>query len=253
MPKISWKITLGVSLVVCSAILYVVHYLLFRDAQHIFIYLVGDIAFLPVEVLLVTLVVHQLLSEREKRAMLKKLNMVIGAFFSEAGTKLLAAFMRVDASAAEKRERLAAPNAWREQQVKDLVKWFKNCEYRPEPSAKDFEALKAFLTSKREFMLRLLENPNLLEHELFTEMLWAVFHLTEELEAREDFSKLPASDIKHIEGDIKRAYTSLTVEWLLYMDHLRRNYPYLFSLAVRTNPFDSGASVVVAQEAVGRQ
>ena len=74
-------------------------------------------------------------------------------------------------------------------------------------------------------------------------MLWAVFHLAEELEAREDFSKLPASDLKHLEGDIKRAYTAITVEWLWYMDHLRRSYPYLFSLAVRTNPFDSSASV----------
>jgi hypothetical protein len=72
-----------------------------------------------------------------------------------------------------------------------------------------------------------------------------VFHLAEELEAREDFSKLPASDLKHLEGDIKRAYTAITVEWLWYMDHLRRNYPYLFSLAVRTNPFDSSASVIV--------
>ena len=245
MAKVSWKITLGVSLVVCSAILYSVHYLIFRDAQHIFIYLVGDIAFLPVEVLLVTLVVHQLLSEREKRVMLKKLNMVIGAFFSEVGTKLLASFIGVDATSSEKREKLSAPGAWHEQHVKELVKFFRNCEYRAEPGAKDFEELKALLTSKREFMLGLLENPNLLEHESFTEMLWAVFHLTEELEAREDFSKLPASDIKHIEGDLKRAYTSLTVEWLFYMDHLKRNYPYLFSLAVRTNPFDASASVVV--------
>jgi hypothetical protein len=29
------------------------------------------------------------------------------------------------------------------------------------------------------------------------------------------------------------------------MDHLRSMYPYLFSLAVRTNPFDPAASVVV--------
>jgi hypothetical protein len=76
-------------------------------------------------------------------------------------------------------------------------------------------------------------------------MLWAVFHLAEELEARGDFSKLPASDLKHLEGDIKRAYMAITVEWLWYMDHLRRQYPYLFSLAVRQNPFDASASVIV--------
>ena len=245
MHRISWKVALGLSLIILSAILYAIHYLIFRDAHHIFLYLLGDVAFLPIEVFLVTVVVHQLLGEREKRTMLKKLNMVIGAFFSEVGTRLLRGFVGIDAAAEGKREKLAAAGNWPERNVKDLVKFFRGCEYRAEPGSRDFEELKAHLTAKREFMLALLENPNLLEHESFTEMLWAVFHLTEELGAREDFSKLPAADTKHIEGDLKRAYTAITVEWLYYMDHLRRNYPYLFSLAVRTNPFDPSASVIV--------
>jgi hypothetical protein len=29
------------------------------------------------------------------------------------------------------------------------------------------------------------------------------------------------------------------------MEHLKDNYPYLFSLAMRTNPFDQDASVIV--------
>ena len=37
----------------------------------------------------------------------------------------------------------------------------------------------------------------------------------------------------------------LIKEWLVYLQHLKREYPYLFSLAVRTNPFDPGASVEV--------
>jgi hypothetical protein len=245
MGKVSWKVTLGVSLVIVSAIIYLVHWFIFHDPRHIFIYFLSDLAFLPIEVLLVTLVVHQLLTQREKRVMLRKLNMVIGAFFSEVGTRLLHAFIRADVSSAEKRERLAAPGAWKDQRFKDLVALFKGCGYRAEPGPSGLEAVRMLLTSKRDFMLGLLENPNLLEHESFTEMLWAVFHLTEELDAREEFSKLPASDIKHIEGDITRAYAALTIEWLFYMDHLRRSYPYLFSLAVRTNPFDAAASVVV--------
>ena len=27
-------------------------------------------------------------------------------------------------------------------------------------------------------------------------------------------------------------------EWIVYMKYLKNNYPFLFSLAVRTNPFD---------------
>jgi len=37
----------------------------------------------------------------------------------------------------------------------------------------------------------------------------------------------------------------LVHEWLDYMKYLKKNYPYLFSLAVRTNPFDRNASVVL--------
>jgi len=43
-------------------------------------------------------------------------------------------------------------------------------------------------------------------------------------------------------GDVRRAYGLLASEWLSYMKHLRDNYPYLFSLAMRTNPFDPQAS-----------
>ena len=246
MNRISWKIALGAFLIVLSAVLYWVHYLLFKDPHHIFIYLLGDVAFLPIEVFLVTLVVHQLLSKREKRVMLRKLNMVIGAFFSEVGIRLLRGFVALDAAAADKRARLASAGSWQQRNIKELLTYFKSCGCSPSPTVKSLEELRALLTSERAFLLGLLENPNLLEHESFTEMLWAVFHLGEELEAREDFSKLPASDLKHLEGDIKRAYTAITVEWLWYMDHLRRKYPYLFSLAVRTNPFDPSASVVVA-------
>jgi hypothetical protein len=245
LSRISWKVALGVSLIVMSAVLYSIHYLVFGDARHMLMYLLGDLAFLPIEVFLVTVVVHQLLTEREKRTMLKKLNMVIGAFFSEVGTRLLKGFVAVDAAAGDKREMLAAAGGRPDRNIKELVRYFKACECMPQPAAKNLDELKALLAAKRVFLLGLLENPNLLEHESFTEMLWAVFHLTEELEARDDFSKLPASDLKHLEGDIKRAYTAITVEWLWYMDHLRRYYPYLFSLAARTNPFDSSASVVV--------
>jgi hypothetical protein len=93
----------------------------------------------------------------------------------------------------------------------------------------DLEGLRCFLVKKRTFLLALLENQNLLEHESFTDLLWAVFHLTEELEGRQDLTKLPAVDYEHIANDLKRAYRQLISQWLLYMQHLKADYPYLFS------------------------
>jgi hypothetical protein len=136
-------------------------------------------------------------------------------------------------------------NKWSE---KEFLKVQEECKHHTcdiEAKRGDLEWLRAFLKEKRQFLLILLENPNLLEHESFTDLLWAVFHLTEELLHRGNFEQLPETDCHHLAGDIKRAYRLLIAEWLAYMEHLKNNYPYLFSLALRTNPFDVHASVEV--------
>ena len=91
-------------------------------------------------------------------------------------------------------------------------------------------------------MLTLLENPNLLEHDRFTNLLWAVTHLDEEFEARPSVTNLPSKDLEHIAGDIRRLYDNLASEWLEYVEHLKSNYPYLFSLVLRTHPFQEHPS-----------
>ena len=91
----------------------------------------------------------------------------------------------------------------------------------------------------------MLENPNLLEYERFTDLLWATFHLTEELEARQSLTDLPPADLNHISVDIERLYSQLVVEWVAYVEHLQSSYPFLFSLVARTHPFlkESGAVI----------
>jgi len=245
MKRLSWQVLLGIALVAMSAIGYLVHFALFGSAHHIFIYLVGDIAFVPIEVLLVTLIIHRLLSQREKQNVLKKMNMVIGAFFSEVGTGLLMLFSAFDPGAEDLVGRLADVGDWGRRQFQDAVKDLSARGFELDSGRGDLGRLRDFLAGKRPFLLRLLENPNLLEHESFTDLLWAVFHLTEELIHRGDLQALPASDHDHLAGDVKRAYRRLLRQWLAYMNHLRVDYPYLFSLAARTNPFDAEASAVV--------
>ena len=108
----------------------------------------------------------------------------------------------------------------------------------------DMGELKVFLSQKRMFLLTLLENPNLLEHDRFTDLLWAVTHLDEELEARLSVSDLPDRDLEHIAIDIQRLYDHLTSEWLDYVEHLKVKYPFLFSLVIRTHPFQECPSPI---------
>ncbi len=238
---LSQRTIFGLLLVAMSFVCYALHYLFFRDAHHIFIYLMGDIAFVFIEVLLVTLIIHQVLSEREKRAMLKKLNMVIGAFFSEVGTPLLRYFTGFDAENERFSRHLVGGDEWSAEHFDQMQQVLSGHQYKIDARSGDLAGLKEFMVGQRAFLLRLLENPNLLEHERFTELLWAVFHLADELSHRTETADLPESDYAHLSGDIKRSYHLLVREWLSHMEHLKNEYPYLFSLAVRTNPFDPDA------------
>ena len=94
MKFLSWKIWLGLGLIGLSVVLYALNYLIFRDANYMFRLFLAQLGFLPISVLLVTIIINQLLSQRAKAAKLGKLNMVIGAFFSEVGTDLLSIFSR---------------------------------------------------------------------------------------------------------------------------------------------------------------
>lgn len=246
MKKIfDWKIILGIFLVIASAIVYYVHFLIFRDTHHIFIYLIGDVAFVFLEVLLVTMIIHGLLVHREKQNILKKLNMVIGTFFSEVGTDLLKKCSAFDLELFKITQHLVVKTDWSNKEFAKVVKQTRAHNFHIDSKRSNMQDVKDFLMSKRKFLLRLLGNPNLLEHDSFTNLLWAVSHLTEELAHRKDFSNLPEADYQHLSGDIKRAYQLLILEWLDYMKHLKEDYPYLFSLAMRTNPFDADAKVEV--------
>jgi len=243
--KLRWQIKFGSLLIILSLAFYGLHYYLFHDLHHIFLYLVGDIAFLFLDVLIVTLVLHQLLEYREQQGVMKKLNMVIGTFFSEAGTDLLRYLVKFDTQLTAMSCKLVVMPSWQNKDFSAARRFIQAQAPVVDSRRADLKDLGVFLKTKRQFLLSLLENPNLLEHEAFTETLWAVFHLTDELMHRVDFSSLPEDDYQHLSGDIKRAYEQLTLRWLDYMEYLKHDYPYLFSLAVRTNPFDAQACVEV--------
>ena len=249
--KMGWKFRVGILLVLVSAVLYVINFAIFHDSHDLFFYISIDTAFVPIEVLLVVLVIEAAINEKEKKIMLEKLNMVIGVFFSEIGTELMANISKFDFESDKIRDKLIVNSTWSEKDFEEAEKVVKDYNYDLHIKGTDFNSLeflketREFLIGKRKFLLALLENPNLLEHETFTDLLRAVFHLLEELEKREDIRKLPESDYKHLSIDTERAYSLIIFEWLQYMEHLMNNYPYLFSLAVRTNPFDSEAKIEI--------
>ncbi len=237
LKKNRWQFVFGLSLMGLSALFYILHFFIFRDPHHIFIYLVSDIAFVFVEVLMVTLIIHQLLSKREKKERIEKLNLVIGSFFSELGTQLLFQFSRNDPGIDTVKNELLVNKEWDKTRYAAAKKSLEKHVFHVEIQEDFLENLLLCLAEKRDFLLRILENPTLHEHESFTDLIYAVFHLFEELNVRKQEGRFREDDKDHITGDIKRAYSLMVLQWLNYACYLQHNYPFLFSFTSFNNPF----------------
>jgi len=223
-------------LVAISSSIYLVDYLVDGSLKEVATSFLGNLAFLPIYIIVVTLTMEQLLRERERQTLRRKLNMVIGVFFSEVGTQLFRSVSRAVLQQEQLRTALLVTPQWKEADFTTALAYLEQHDSKLNVAQLDLVALKQFLVARRGFLVGLLENQNLLEHEAFTDLLWAVFHLVEELDARQSFEGIPQADSDHLAGDLKRVFGHLSREWVLYMQHLKDDYPYLFSLAIRLNP-----------------
>jgi len=240
-----WKVLAGIGLITLTLLLMTVHYMVFQDSHHLFIYFLGDLAFVPVEVLCVTLIIDGMLSSRERQQRMEKLNMVIGIFFSRVGTPLLSLIAKADPCSGPLKDQVASGTDWTVEKFHAAHAGLGQWKCSIDPAGIDLCAVRDFLLLNEDFLLRIVENPMVFEHESFTDLIFAVTHLTAELKARTDLSHLPASDQAHLKGDVERVYLRMVPEWLNYMEYLHRSYPYLFSLAMRQNPFDENVKVEV--------
>lgn len=149
---------------------------------------------------------EKVLQKREKKIRMEKMNMVIGLFFSEVGTGLLDIFIRCDPELEKIRQDLLVTIDWHDQDFARVGKRLRSYHHSVAIEKVDLTELRAF---------------------------------------RKGITRQPEADVKHLAGDMQRGYNLLVYQWLIYMNHLKNNFPFLFSLAVRTNPFDRQASVVV--------
>ena len=242
----TWYLIIAIALISLSAIFYMVQIYIFHNEHETFFLMLQDLSFVPINVLLVTLILDRLLKKREKQNLLNKMNMVIGVFFNDVGTDLIKLMGNFIPNISEVNSGLRISAKWND---KDFNGVSKNFKIKPDQFVLDgrsLDTLKDFLEKKKNGLLNMLANPNLLEHDTFTNLLWAVFHIADELAHRTDLSNLPKTDLDHLRGDILRAYLLIVSEWAAYMKHLKNEYPYLFSLSVRTNPFNPEAEITVS-------
>lgn len=256
-----WKLKLGIILAVTSFLIYLFAFISFGEPDKVLFYVVIDLAFVPLDILIVVLIVETVINKKEKETILEKLNMIVGVFFSEIATDFL---------------EIVSPELKNDTELKDILKNIKNWDDKDftnylakidlmksnfklniiENNCDDdkkfltrryslFNKICNLLAPKRDFLVSLLENPMILENESFSNVLLATFHLDEELERRKSLDNLPYFDVQHLNLDVERAYQNMVYQWVEYLLYLKNNYPYMFSIAIRLNPFDDNAEIQV--------
>ena len=245
-----WKIKFSLLMVVLIIIIYGSNYLVLGDAEHIISYIWTHLGFIPVDILIVAFVLDEIIERKEKEAMLEKLDMLMSTFFSEVGNELIAQLSSANKYKAST-ENLKSIKNWDEKDYDNKLAELKSssvdfsAQIAPEDREEFLENLRDLLSSKREFIINLINNPNLLEKEEFTALINAILHLDEELEHRSDLALVNDADFGHLNGDMHRVYQKLVYEWVYYLRYLNKHYPYMIALIIRTNPFDEDAEVYV--------
>lgn len=247
---LSWKAKFSILMVVLIIVIYGSNYLVLGDAEHIISYVWTHLGFIPVDILLVAFLLDEIIERKEKEAMLEKLDMLMSTFFSEVGNDLIKQLSTVNEHKANT-ENLKSIKTWDEEDFDNKLNELKESSVRfkaeisPEEREEFLDSLRTLLASKRELIINLINNPNLLEKEEFTSLITAILHLDEELEHRKDLALVNDTDFNHLNGDMERVYNILIHEWVYYLKYLYKHYPYMIALMIRTNPFDETADVYV--------
>lgn len=248
--RLSWKVKFSIVMILLIIIIYGSNYLVLGDAEHIISYVWTHLGFIPVDILLVAFLLDEIIEKKEKEAMLEKLDMLMSTFFSEIGNELISELSSVNKYKADT-ENLKSIKNWDENDFDNKLAELKNesIDFTADISVEDrqefLDNLRTLLVSKREFIINLINNPNLLEKEEFTGLINAILHLDEELEHRKDLTLVTDSDFAHLNGDMQRVYDKLVHEWVYYLKYLYKHHPYMIALIIRTNPFDEDAEVYV--------
>ncbi len=245
-----WKIKFSILMIILIIIIYGSNYLVLGDPEHIISYIWTHLGFIPVDILVVAFILDEIIEKKEKEAMLEKLDMLMSTFFSEVGNDLIEQLSTANKYKAST-ENLSSIKNWNQDDFENKLKELKSssldfsADISPENREEFLRTLTDTLSNKREFIVSLINNPNLLEKEEFTELINSILHLDEELEHRKDLSLVTDADFAHLNGDMQRVYDKLVYEWVYYLKYLHKHYPYMIALVVRTNPFDETAEVYV--------
>ena len=240
MKPVKAKLTVKqlILLLLCaSVLLYAIHYLIFRDLHHLAIFGLHELAFVPLEVILVTLGLDQLVEKTHREEARSKVSIIETLYFNESGSTMLRYLTSFDPDAARLRELLQVTQDWRSSDFRQAIRQLKSYPFLLDLERIDFFGLHYHLSQRHAYYRSMLENPALTQSEAFTEMIIKIYLLWEELDGRTNLYQLPEKDRSYLAELLHEIYRELTEYWLDNVYNHSIHNRFRLHRAIESNPF----------------
>jgi voltage-gated potassium channel len=186
---------------------------------------------------LVVTATQAIFERKEGLRRIHQINTLIALYFSDVGNELLHFFCKFDPALAGKCLVATDLGNWQDSDFHNIMALMKTHTFALEIEKDQLPVLRGMLDSRNDLLLRLLENPHILEHGLFMDMLRAVFHLRHELATDADKSAIKRPTLEHLDNDARKVYQFSSLLWAEHMQYQRKTYPNLFRASLENNPF----------------
>ena len=228
MKNLKQYLFVSLNLILLSFIMFLVHYLIFGQLENTIYYSLMSLCFIPINILAVTLVFETIMEKHSKNERMNKLNMLVGLFFSDFGFTLLTLI-----AASDKKIKSLNLDFNDLESCSDILKAH---SHQIDFQKINYTQLKKLIVDSREILSSLISNENILEHEIFADLLMSLMHLRDEILFVQHM-ELTKEEALHLEGDIIRVYKNLSLQWINYLSHLKQFYPYQYKSSIKFNPF----------------
>ncbi|CEN75997.1 Uncharacterised protein [[Clostridium] sordellii] len=228
MKKIRYYFVISFILIALSAVMFLIHYLVFGQALNTAYYSLMNLCFIPINSLVVTIILEKFIDYRAKKDRIEKINMLVGIFFTEVGGKLMHLIIDSDKDAKNYITNF--------EDLNNIKKCLNEYDYKVDMNNIDLCSIKNILLENNNLFVTLISNENVFQHQIFTDLLMSVVHLRDEIIFMEKDDNLELN-INHLENDVIRVYKNISIQWISYLEYLNKSYPFLYNNAIRVNPF----------------
>ncbi len=228
--KDKYYIKISFLLISLSAIMFVIHYLVFGRALNTAYYSFMNLCFIPINSLVVTIILDRLIDYKDKQQRMRKLNMLVGVFFTELGNKLMHEIIIADNTGDNTIKSF--------DDLDEVKKRVEKHNYDIDIEKINLEKTMCILIENSSFLVNLISNENIIENEIFTDLLMSVMHLRDAMIFYKN-NKNGELSLSHLKEDILVVYKNIAIQWVDYLKYLNKFYPFLYDNAIKVNPFKS--------------